>query len=233
MLFASPTIWACAFLILLLNLGSPTLLPLSVQFLLAFELNQEFPIQPSWLPVLDFLHIGMGNSCTLRRLSLKVNQLSWAPLSFKAVAHVILPTSLTWRFHFLMSLRILKSTVSSSSKVNLDFRIPNWFFLIWEWQLYQEVIPSLHLHCLWKKLSLTYSINLVDSLCPEMSPLQQISVWFKPSLTNKACSYKASSRFFEKTLSTSLWNGLLSIHCSPPVMVSSPVMSKCNLWLSP
>lgn len=131
MLFASPTIWACAFLILLLNLGSPTLLPLSVQFLLAFELNQEFSIQPSWLPVLDFLHIGMGNSCTLRRLSLKVNQLSWAPLSFKAVAHVILPTSLTWRFHFLMSLRILKSTVSCSvhPKLTLTSAFPTGSFL--------------------------------------------------------------------------------------------------------
>lgn len=64
-------------------LGSSTLLPISVQFLLAFELTQKFPIQASWLPVLDLLALGMDNSSVVEGQPAHL-------ASLKSVAHVIL-----------------------------------------------------------------------------------------------------------------------------------------------
>lgn len=184
--------------------------------------------------MLGFLHIGMDNSCTLRRL--KVNQLSWMPLSFKAVSHATMPTNFIWLFDFLMSSRILNSTVSCSVLPRLPltttFSISS--FLFESSCCARKAYPPCIFTACVKKLSLIESINLVDSLHTETSPFQQISVWLELSLMNRLCRSKPSFRFFKKrfSLSYSSSNGLSFIHCGLLVTVLPSVVSKCNLWLS-
>ena len=171
-------------------------------------------------PLLDFLPIEMDQSWALKRQFLKINQLLWTALLFRALSHEILPWTaqslLSWSpglWSCYLPCSLFSGTWTAPShgqpRLLLTFTYPTSFSLFVKVKCHKAPLHiSSSITCVRKLLSMP-SRNLLDCLCPAVLSLQQISGWLKIPMRISACKCEAHSSCLKKASSTlSSWSGI-------------------------
>lgn len=88
--------------------------------------------------------------------------------------------------------------IASVIKVSAILHIPQLYLLACKHEVHQSVslLISFSITCV-KNLSVP-SRNLLDCLCPDAWPFQQISWWFKPTMRPRASEYEACAHYLKK-----------------------------------